>query len=97
MGDVQGAASFPVREGAAVILLLWLGSPSHCAAEETYSQWGLRKWAGWRLSPSRGPELRGLESAGRRPPRPGTEGEERREEEVESPICCWRTTAHQGY
>lgn len=73
MGDVQGAASFPAREGAAVTLLLWLGSPSHGAAEAPCSQWGLRRWAGWRLSPSRGLELwRSGES--RQTPRPGTEG-----------------------
>lgn len=55
------------REGAAVTLRLWLGSPSHGAAEAPCSQWGLRRWAGWRLSPSRGLELGGLERAGRCP------------------------------
>lgn len=65
------------------------------AAEARCSQWGLRRWAGWRLSPSQGPELR--RSGARRPtPRPGTEGEEPKEEE-ESQIRHRRTTAHQGY
>lgn len=46
---------------------LWLGSPSRSAAEAPCSQWGLRRWAGWRLSPSRGLELGGLERAARHP------------------------------
>lgn len=33
----------------------------------------------------------------RQMPRPGTEGEEPREEEVESPIRRRRTIAHRGY
>lgn len=65
------------------------------AAEAHSSQWGLRRWASWRLSPSQRLELR--RSGARRPtPRPGTEGEEPEEEE-ESQIRHRRTTAHQGY
>lgn len=40
------------------------GKPQLGAAEARCSQWGLRRWAGWRLSPSQGRELGGPERAG---------------------------------
>lgn len=97
-GDFAASpAPFPAREGAAAeppLPSAQARMPPPGAAEAHGSQWAPRRWAGWRLSSSRGRERADWERASCR--RARVVGVEPREEEEEPPSSNPRTTASPG-